>query len=391
MLVPALNRAHLARDALDFFPAGDRLSDVISARLKSPSRRMPYMNKLIQCIEDIRARLDGLRQHCLKETPTRTILVDPVLKALGWDICDPNEVEQEYPMVDGKSVDYALKINGKPVLLVEAKALDDPLEDVKAITQVVGYAANDGILWCALTNGVKWQVYCSIEECPAPDKLMFDVSLDPQDSKSIPVRELAQRLWVLSRGQLAGGSLVALREHLFTDNKVRKFLDAITQDPPKQFVNFVRKNTGLGKRKPDEIRASIVRIWSRHPPVPPPVPPGPDPGDQRLLSGMPPQIIAVYRALENFCLGLRPGEVSKRVRKGYFAYSCSSRKTVFWGAVKREWVRLHLFRIPFDQVDHPPSFASPHSSKKYLVLRVSSMGQLKEAEGLIRLAFEPQA
>jgi len=40
--------------------------------------------------------------------------------------------------------------------LLEAKALDDTLDDVKAITQVVGYAANDGIVWCILTNGIKW-------------------------------------------------------------------------------------------------------------------------------------------------------------------------------------------------------------------------------------------
>jgi len=47
---------------------------------------------------------------------------------------DPSEVELEYPTVDGRSVDYALKLNEQPVLLIEAKALGDALEDVKAIT-----------------------------------------------------------------------------------------------------------------------------------------------------------------------------------------------------------------------------------------------------------------
>ena len=100
------------------------------------------MNKLIQMIEMIRQKLPGLRRHSLKETPTRTIVIDPLLESLGWDVRDPDEVQLEYPTVDGKSVDYALKINKKPILLVEAKALEDTLEDVKAVTQVVGYAAN---------------------------------------------------------------------------------------------------------------------------------------------------------------------------------------------------------------------------------------------------------
>ena len=114
------------------------------------------MNKLIQTIEMVRQKLPVLRRHSLKETPTRTIVIDPLLESLGWDVRDPDEVQLEYPTVDGKSVDYALKLNRRPVLLVEAKALDDALDDVKAITQVVGYAANDGIVWCILTNGIKW-------------------------------------------------------------------------------------------------------------------------------------------------------------------------------------------------------------------------------------------
>ena len=99
------------------------------------------MDKLIRVIEATQSKLANLRKRSLKETPTRTIIVDPLLEALGWDVRDPDEVQLEYPTVDGKSVDYALLINQTPVLLVEAKALDDPLNDVKAITQVVGYAA----------------------------------------------------------------------------------------------------------------------------------------------------------------------------------------------------------------------------------------------------------
>ncbi len=85
------------------------------------------MQKLVRAIEDLRAKLGRLRKHVLKETPTRTIVIDPLLEALGWDVRDPDEVQLEYPTVDGKSVDYALKINGRPVLLVEAKPLDDAL------------------------------------------------------------------------------------------------------------------------------------------------------------------------------------------------------------------------------------------------------------------------
>lgn len=94
------------------------------------------MKDIIKCIEALRVQLERHRKEGLKEYPTRTIFVDPLLAALGWDVRDPDEVELEHSTVDGKSVDYAMKVNRKVVLHWEAKQLDDPLDDVKSITQL---------------------------------------------------------------------------------------------------------------------------------------------------------------------------------------------------------------------------------------------------------------
>ncbi len=85
------------------------------------------MDAIIKCIENLRMKLDKHRKDDLKEYPTRTIFVDPLLQALSWDVKDPDEVELEYPTIDGKSVDYAPKINRKPVLFIEAKPLNDAI------------------------------------------------------------------------------------------------------------------------------------------------------------------------------------------------------------------------------------------------------------------------
>jgi hypothetical protein len=85
-----------------------------------------------------------------------------------------------------------VKIKRKPVFLLEAKQLTHPLDDVKSITQVVGYAANGGIEWCVLTNGVRHKIYKASEKASAPDKLLFEVSIDSRDSLGIAVGELAE-------------------------------------------------------------------------------------------------------------------------------------------------------------------------------------------------------
>jgi hypothetical protein len=76
---------------------------------------------LYKCIENLWMKLDKHRKGELKEYPTGTIFIEPSLEALGWDVEDPEEVELEYPTIGGKSVDYAAKINRKPVLFIEAK------------------------------------------------------------------------------------------------------------------------------------------------------------------------------------------------------------------------------------------------------------------------------
>ena len=79
------------------------------------------MNKLVQVIETTRVKIEALRKHALKETPTRIIVIDPLLEALGWDVRDPDEVELEFPTVDGKSVDYGLKLNRMTNTLVTVR------------------------------------------------------------------------------------------------------------------------------------------------------------------------------------------------------------------------------------------------------------------------------
>jgi hypothetical protein len=353
----------------------------------------------------MRAKLDGLRRLSLKETPTRTIIIDPLLEALGWDIRDPNEVELEYPTVDGKSVDYALKINAKPMLLVEAKPLDDPLNDVKAITQVVGYAANDGIVWCVLTNGVKWKVYRSMEKCAAPDKLMFEVSLDPRESEGIAVPQLAEQLWRFSRDEMAKGTLDALGEQTFTDGKVRKALDTIMRDPPKPIVNAIRAAIGDESLNPLKIKESIARIWGKMGPGPLP-PPIPKAGvtstrteeersynEDRHLDGKPQEIVELFRAIDGFCLSLRPGAVVKRVRKVYVSYCCGG-ETFCYVTIYQRSVTLYL-RLKYGLIQNPPPFARDVSSQRWgncaLALTISSLAQLEEARPLVRDSLESRA
>jgi len=92
------------------------------------------------------------------EALTRYALIDPLLRALGWDTEDPDQVEPEFDAKVGKA-DYALKINGKPVIIVEAKALGTQLDYKTIIKQVIPYAYATNAPYIVVTDGNRWEVY----------------------------------------------------------------------------------------------------------------------------------------------------------------------------------------------------------------------------------------
>jgi hypothetical protein len=94
------------------------------------------------------------------EANVRTQLVEPVLRAIGWEVENPEDVLAN-PSTEEGIPDYALLINGKPVLMVEAKKLG---EDVKThIRQLAKYCFNEGTEYGLLTNGVTWLLFRSFQ------------------------------------------------------------------------------------------------------------------------------------------------------------------------------------------------------------------------------------
>jgi hypothetical protein len=223
------------------------------------------MDNLIQCVERLQAKLDRHRRDDLKEYPTRTIFIAVMLQALGWDVTDPDEVHEEYPTIDGKSVDYALKIDERLVLFLEAKPLNDPLTDIKSITQVVGYAANAGVAWCVLTNGVMYKVYYSYAKAEAPEKLAFEVSIDPKENQGMTIRQITERLSLLSRDSMSKGILDELGKEAFATGKIKKALDKIFSNPPSTFIRLVRSKIEDDTIKPSQVKKILGKLWARAP------------------------------------------------------------------------------------------------------------------------------
>jgi hypothetical protein len=121
------------------------------------------------------------------EANVRAQLVDPVLKAIGWNIENPEDVSVN-PSTEEGIPDYALLKGGKPVLMVEAKKL---AEDVKAhIRQLAKYCFSEGTEYGLLTNGATWVLFKSFQAGTAvSERVVWTTDLENEEIEAV-IRKL---------------------------------------------------------------------------------------------------------------------------------------------------------------------------------------------------------
>jgi hypothetical protein len=224
------------------------------------------MSDLDEILAQVRKRIDRYRGQTLGEQNTKSILIDPLLRALGWDVEDFEEVHREYkPKPTDNPVDYALFLLRTPRLFVEAKALGGNLEDRRWANQIMGYAAVIGVEWVVLTDGDEYRIYNAHAPVPIERKLFRSVQISTDDRRAV------ETLSLLSKARMQDNLIEILWKSSFVDHQIREVLENLFgSEPDPAFVRFVRNR--LPRLSPTEVKDSLTRLHVHldFPPVPSP-------------------------------------------------------------------------------------------------------------------------
>ena len=145
------------------------------------SAAMP-LNDLLALMKTLQGRIADYGGDLQRsEALTRYALIDPLLRELGWDTSDPAQVVPEYSVSGGRA-DYALLVDGRPQIMVEAKYRGAPLDN--AVTQGIAYCVEEGTPYFALTDGENWRLYETHRQARAADKLVVTFSLRDEPVES---------------------------------------------------------------------------------------------------------------------------------------------------------------------------------------------------------------
>lgn len=171
----------------------------------------------LELFNDLKNRIqtygDYLRQD---EYRTRIVLIDPLLRLLGWDVEDVERVELEFRTAQStqERADYLLRIDNRNVAVIEAKKLGTDM-GFAARRQVKDYADYAEVSKCVLCDGSLWLLY-DLDQGRNPETMQPRFQFEIESDSSA---DLALRCLMLWRPNMASenGPITAVNP-LFTQN-----------------------------------------------------------------------------------------------------------------------------------------------------------------------------
>jgi hypothetical protein len=146
--------------------------------------------RLVTGIKRFQPILAAAKARDVGESDTVVIVTDMLAEVFGYE--KYSEITSEYA-IKSTFCDLATKIDGTLQTLIEVKAIGSELKD-SHVKQAVDYAANQGVDWVLLTNGISWRVYRVIFAKPIAQDLVIDIDFCAMNHKSQNDLELLH-LW----------------------------------------------------------------------------------------------------------------------------------------------------------------------------------------------------
>jgi len=171
----------------------------------------------IDTIKELSAKILREKEHISTEEATKTAWVMPFLNSLGYNVFDPLEVVPEFisdvGTKKGEKVDYCIKKDGDPIILIECKDQSTEL-DIPHAHQLFRYFAVTKVRFAILTNGIVYRFFTDLEQPNVMDsKPFFEFNmLDIKDSAVDELKKFSKSAFELEQILATASELKYTRE-----------------------------------------------------------------------------------------------------------------------------------------------------------------------------------
>jgi predicted type IV restriction endonuclease len=213
----------------------------------------------IEQLQNLANKTEKLCSLLQTEEATKNALIMPFINILGYDIFDPTEVIPEFiadvGIRKGEKVDYAIKKDGKIIMLFECKHCGGDL-NINHASQLFRYFAVTDARIAVLTNGLKFRFFTDLE---APNKMdekpFFEFDMTELDEVAITeLKKLTKQAFNIDEIIVTAGELKYTRQ-------IKKILAQQIENPSDEFVKSIASSvfSGVLNAARREYFAGIVK------------------------------------------------------------------------------------------------------------------------------------
>ena len=208
---------------------------------------------MIERLSALADRLDHVRSDSLTEEATKTAMVLPFIRELGYDIFNPAEVIPEFTadvgIKKGEKVDYAICKDGAPIILFECKPCGAKLESYSS--QLYRYFSVTNARIAILTDGITYLFFSDLIQPNKLDSKPFFILNFDRLSK-----DHAERVLPFTKEQFNLDSVIADAELLFAKSQIRDHFAKELADPSPSLVKHFADPVHAG-----QMRQSVLEKY----------------------------------------------------------------------------------------------------------------------------------
>ncbi len=140
---------------------------------------------MVDLKETIKVVTERMKKHRSlyerNEMAIRGQIVNPILRGLGWDTENPEELQPNVSTEEG-APDYSLLKGNKKVLFIEAKKLSVDIEQKDVIRQLANHCFGEGMKYGVLTNGAIWLLFRAFQEgTTMAERIVWKIDIENDD------------------------------------------------------------------------------------------------------------------------------------------------------------------------------------------------------------------
>lgn len=213
---------------------------------------------LIDQLKELALRIGKIKDTLQTEEATKNALIMPFIQMLGYNVFDPAEVTPELiadvGLKKGEKVDYAILMDGKPIILFECKKSGGDLS-INHASQLFRYFHVTEARFGVLTNGISYQFFTDLEQPNKMDERPF-FEFNILDFKDHHVQELKK----FTKAAFDLENILNTASDLKYTRAVGNVLNEWIDNPSEDFVKLVCGEVLNGKRFTPAIKEQFTQI-----------------------------------------------------------------------------------------------------------------------------------